>query len=205
MALVPQASATDVGSAIDGVEKRYNQPKTIRMEFVQRYTWPGRPPRTESGSLYLRKPRRMRWEYQDPPGKLFLSDGKHVYFYSPLTKRVEKMRLKESGDMRTPLAFLFGRLDLRRDFREFRTRQNGEDLEMTALPKSKKAPYLQVDFVLTPDHRIKRLVVRGQDQSLMEFQFSDEQTNPALDPGLFTFQMPAGAEFVEMTGDEPGE
>jgi outer membrane lipoprotein-sorting protein len=100
---------------------------------------------------------------------------------------------------------LIGRVDLRRDFREFHSRQNGDDLEITALPKSKKAPYLQVDFVLTTDYRIKRLVVRGLDQSLMEFQFSDEQSNPALDPGLFTFQMPAGAEFVEMTGDEAGE
>jgi outer membrane lipoprotein carrier protein len=204
IAFTPAAAATELSDAIDGVEKRYNSPKAMQLEFVQRYTWPGRPPRTESGSLYLRKPKRMRWEYRDPPGKLFLSDGKHVYFYSPVANRVEKMPLKESGDMRTPLAFLIGRVDLRRDFREFRTRPYGDNLEVIALPKSKKAPYYQVDFVLTADHRIKRLVVRGHDQSVMEFDFSGEVSNPSLQPGMFTFQMPAGAEFVEMSDDETG-
>ncbi len=202
-ALSPAATTIDLSAAIDGVEERYNRPKTMRLGFVQRYTWPGRPPRTESGDLFLSKPKRMRWEYSDPPGKLFLSDGDHVYLYSPVSNRVEKMPLKESGDMRTPLAFLIGRVDLRRDFREFRSRPNGEDLEVVALPKSKKAPYERVEFLLTPEYRIKRLMVHGHDQSVMEFQFSQEVPNPGLDPGLFDFQMPAGAEFVEITGDEP--
>jgi outer membrane lipoprotein carrier protein len=199
IAALPAAAQTpDLSAAIEGVEKRYNQPKTMQLEFVQRYTWPGRPPRTESGSLSLRKPRRMRWEYRDPPGKLFLSDGKSVYFYSPLANRVEKGPLKESGDMRTPLAFLIGRVDLRRDFREFRTKPQGEDLEIVALPKSRKAPYETVEFLVTPEFRIRRLVVTGHDRSVMEFDFSEEKINPQVANDLFVFKMPRGAEFVEV-------
>ena len=193
-----------LATVIDGVQRHYNSPKTMQLVFEQTYTYQGRPPRSESGVLYLRKPKRMRWDYGNPKGKLFLSDGKHIYFYSPLTNRVEKMPLKESGDMRTPLAFLIGRLDLRRDFREFRTRPEGEDLHISALPRSKKAPFTKVDFLVSPKFRIKRLVIEGQDRSLMEFRFAGEKVNPPLESGLFQFVMPDGAEFVEMTGAEAG-
>jgi len=198
------AGALDIPAAIKGLEARYNRPKTMQLLFNQKYTYQGRPPRSESGTLFLSKPKRMRWDYEDPAGKLFLSDGKSIYFYSPSTRRVEKMPLRESGDMRTPLAFLIGRLDLRRDFREFRSRPEGEDLYLSALPSSKKAPFTKVDFLITPECRIKRLVIVGQDQSLMEFEFSAERINPPLRDGLFEFEMPPGAEFVEMTGDEAG-
>jgi len=205
LALLPSpVRAADLSTVIAGVERHYNRPKTMQLVFEQTYTYQGRPPRSERGLLYLRKPKRMRWDYTDPKGKLFLSDGKHIYFYSPLTNRVEKMPLKESGDMRTPLAFLIGRLDLRRDFREFRTHPSGEDLYISALPRSKKAPFTKVDFLVSPAFRIKRLVIEGQDRSVMEFRFTGEQVNPPLDPGLFRFEMPAGAEFVEMTGEEAG-
>jgi len=35
-------------------------------------------------------------ELLQPAGKLFLSDGKDIYFYSPNANRVEKMKLKEA-------------------------------------------------------------------------------------------------------------
>lgn len=195
-------AALDVREAIAGIEARYNRPRTMQLDFEQTYTGYGRPPRTERGVLYLRKPRRMRWEYEQPPGKLFLSDGKFVYFYSPAANRVEKMPLKQSGDLRTPLAFLMGRLDLRRDFREFRSRPEGEDLHVVALPKSKNAPYREVVFVVTPEFRIKRLVVRGSDESVMEFRFSNERINPPLPADLFVFRAPAGVEFIEVGAEE---
>jgi outer membrane lipoprotein carrier protein len=200
-ALPALAAELSVSSAIEGVENHYNRPRTIQLGFRQTYKAPGRPPRTESGDLYLRRPRRMRWDYRVPAGKLFLSDGDSAYFYSPASNRVEKMPLKRSGDLRTPLAFLLGRVDLRRDFREFRSRPEGNDLHIAALPKSKKSPYTQVDFLVTPEFRIRRLVVHGQDQSLMEFDFSGETVNPRLDAELFKFEMPEGAEFVELTAE----
>ena len=80
------------------------------------------PQRTEAGELSLRKPGRMRWQYDSPKGKLFVSDGKQVYLYTPATNRVEKMKVRESDDMRTPLAFLLGKFDFWRDFPAVRRR-----------------------------------------------------------------------------------
>ena len=84
--------------ALKGLQDRYNHAKTLQISFNETYTVQGRPHQSESGTLTLRKPGRMRWDYTTPPGKLFLSDGKDVYLYTPDAKRVEKMRLRESED-----------------------------------------------------------------------------------------------------------
>jgi len=199
------AELPDLSTVIDGVERHYNRPQTLHLSFEQSYTAPGRRKLVESGELFLRKPRRMRWVYEEPPGKLFLADGNYTYFYSPSANRVEKSPLKESGDLRTPLAFLIGRVDLHRDFDRFIYRAEGEDIHIVGEPKSSRSPYSEVVFVVTPDYRIRRLEVHGQDQSVMEFLFSDEAVNPPLSDGLFEFQMPKGAELVELSGDEPEE
>jgi outer membrane lipoprotein carrier protein len=118
-----------------------------------------------------------------------------------LTNRVEKSPAKATDDLRAPLAFLLGRLDFSRDFREFRVRSEGEDTFVAALPKSDKAPYQRVDFVVTPGFQIRRLIVVSHDGSQMDFQFGDERINPPLDSNLFVFKAPEGAELIETSGN----
>lgn len=197
-----EISVTDL---LRGVEERYNRPKTMQVLFEQSLTGAGRIGQRESGVLYLRKPGRMLWEYHTPEGKLFLADGKDVYFYSPVSKRVEKSPLKGSDDLRAPLAFLMGRLDFQRDFREFRSKPEGEATYLVAVPKSDKAPYRQVEFLVNASHQIQQLKVHGHDGSLMQFKFSSERLNPPLDDKLFVFRMPAGAELVEVDAEGGGK
>ena len=99
-------SATTVDELIRRVETRYNGTRTLSVEFVENYNMQGHPRPPEEGKLTLRKERKMRWDYVRPAGKLFISDGKTVYLYSAAENRVEKMPLKETEDMRAPLAFL---------------------------------------------------------------------------------------------------
>src|SRR5258708_30722619 len=113
----------------------------------------------------------MRWQYSSPKGKLFLSDGKFVYLVTPDSNRVQKMKVKESEDMRAPLAFLLGRLHFEKDFQNFQTRTEGADTWITADPKSADLPYTKVEFQVTPQFQIRRVVVTGQDFSVLHFQF----------------------------------
>lgn len=196
-------SGDDLGALLKRVEKRYNGGKTIQVFFAQTYTAQGKPPRTEKGQLFLRKPGRMRWEYSVPAGKLFQSDGKFVYFYSPATNRVEKTRLKESEDMRAPLAFLLGKLDFERDFTNYQSRTDATGVIVKAVPKSDRLPYTSVDFTVSPQLEITRLLVTGQDNSVVEFRFTQEKINPPLTDKLFQFQLPPGAELVN--AEEVGE
>ncbi len=107
------------------------------------------------------------------------------------------MKLKETEDMRAPMAFLLGRLDFNKDFGEYRTKPEGNSLSITAIPKSDKMAYRQVTFVVAPDAHIERLVVIGQDSSVLDFSFSGEKLNPPINDQMFRFQLPNGAEFVD--------
>ena len=192
----------DINKLLSSVESRYNRTKTLQVQFSEAYrssgvAGPTRTFRNETGQLYLRKPGRMRWEYTQPAGKLFLSDGKNVYLYLPSSNRAEKLKLKESEDMRAPLAFLLGKLDFKRDFISFDVKDTPAGTLVKAYPASQRLPYKQVEFTVGPDSAIRRLVVTGQDSSLLDFTFTNEQVNPKLDDKLFQFTLPAGAQLVD--------
>jgi len=192
---------------LQSVEARYNGARTLQVSFEETYNGAGRGRQTESGDLYLRKPGRMRWEYRTPAGKLFVSDGKQVYFYNPATNRAEKTKLRETEDMRAPLAFLLGKLVFDKDFTNFQLKNEGNDAVITALPRSEKLPYKQVEFTVNPlkGYSIGRLVISGQDGSVLTFRFANEVVNPSISDRLFRFQLPEGAQWVDLTDGQDGQ
>jgi outer membrane lipoprotein carrier protein len=188
------AADPGLSRVLKGVEERYNRAKTLQVVFEETYTVNGRPRKAETGDLYLRKPGRMRWDYTAPAGKLFLSDGKDVYLYTPADNSAEKMKLKESEDMRAPLAFLLGKLEFEKEFQNFQTKPtDGGNLKIIANPKSDRLPYREVEFIVTPDFQIRTLNITGQDSSVLTFVLTNERLNPALDDKIFRFNLPSGA------------
>jgi outer membrane lipoprotein carrier protein len=192
------AADTDVMRILKGVEDRYNRVQTLEVAFSETYTSKGHK-RTEKGELYLRKPGRMRWEYSTPTGKLFGSDGKFAYYYDPDENRFEKMNLKGSEDMRAPLAFLLGKLQFEDEFREFRSQPDGPSIFITAVPKSDKALYTEVTFLIDPNFTIRWLNVKGQDGSQLDWAFSDEKRNPAIAESMFKFAPPVGVIYSDLS------
>ena len=201
--LVVSAFAGDGGvdGLLKGVETRYNRATTLQVLFREEYTPPGPgggpARRLESGRLILQKPGRMRWDYSQPKGKLFISDGKFMWLYTPSENRAEKMKLQESDDMRAPLAFLLGKLNFAKEFRNLHARPEGAGTRIMAEPKTDNLPYSAVEFVVTAENRIHEVKVTGFDNSILDFTFEEEIVNPPLDGKLFQFQPPPGAEVVE--------
>jgi outer membrane lipoprotein carrier protein len=197
--LAVSAFAADPGldKLLKNVENRYNKAKTLQVLFNETYTPQGKPPRSESGTLMLRKPLRMRWEYSQPKGKLFVSDGKFLWLYTPDDNRAEQMKLQDSDDMRAPLAFLLGRLNFDKDFRNLQARPDGVATRMTAEPKTDNLPYTAVEFVVSPEFQIREVKVTGFDNSILDFVFDREKVDPPFDGKLFDFKAPKGAEVVE--------
>jgi len=193
------AADPTIAGLLKRVEGRYNRAETLEVRFSETYLAAGRPARTETGTLLLRKPGRMRWEYSSPAGKLFVSDGKDVYLYLPSANRVEKMKLKDSmsEDWRAPLAFLLGKLNFNKEFQNIQARQQGSGSVISAEPKSANLPYSKVEFEVSPTFEIRKLHIVGQDQSVLDFEFDQERLNPPLASTLFKFRAPDGVEIVE--------
>jgi outer membrane lipoprotein carrier protein len=196
-ALPAFAASPAVDTLLKTIESRYNHAQSLKLDFSESYAGIKRPVQNDSGVLYLRKPGRMRWEYTSPAGKLFISDGKEVLLYTPEDHTAQKSKLKESEDMRAPLAFLLGKLDFAKEFKSFQVSAEGSDTWIVAEPKSENLVYSKVEFRATPDGEIRRVRITGQDQSRLDFVFSNEQLNAPVAQSLFTFHPPPGVEVVE--------
>jgi len=188
---------TPLDTILQKVEQRYNNAKTLQILFTEQYTPPGSIRRTESGELTLRKPGRMRWDYSQPKGKLWISDNKYIWMYSPADNRAEKMKFKESEDIRAPLAFLLGKLHFNKEFRNLQAHPEGDATRITAEPKTDNLPYSSVEFVVGPAADIREVKVKMFDQSTYDFTFSQERMDPPLDAKLFQFQPPPGTVLEE--------
>jgi outer membrane lipoprotein carrier protein len=191
------AADPKLDALLKAVESRYNKAKTLQVTFKEEYTPPRRPRRTESGTLMLRKPGKMRWDYSEPKGKQFVSDGKSVWLYTPDENRVEKTKFKATDDLRAPLAFLLGKLNFDKEFKNLRAQPEGDGTRILAEPKEDNLPYSAVEFVVAPDARIREVKATAFDKSILLFSFDQERVDPALDNKLFDFQVPKGAQLVE--------
>jgi outer membrane lipoprotein carrier protein len=184
-----------------GVENKYNRLKSMKAHFQQTVRQGTGVLRSEQGELYLSKPGRMRWEYESPETKLFLTDGKSVILYLPEENRVMESAIKETEDIKAPLAFLLGRLNFDEQFQKMETSPQLAPVEkgnivFKAYSKQLAERVEWVLFEVTPEYEIRRVVARERGGLETEFRFNAMVTNPQLADSMFRFTAPAGAEVV---------
>ena len=200
LALV-SASLLSAGSATEGlikqVQDRYNGARTLSVNFEEQYSIQSHARPAEAGVLTLQKQGKMRWDYSRPEGKLFVSDGKNVFLYTSWDNRVEKVPLRDTEDMRAPLAFLLGRLDMKKEFGSFEAHAGDGGTWLDAYARNDRVLYKKVEMLIVPDGSIRQLKVVGQDTSLLSFSFNNEKLNPPVEDKVFHFTIPPGAEVVD--------
>jgi outer membrane lipoprotein carrier protein len=196
------APGPELDTLLRGVEEKYNHLKTLRLRFRQIYQQDRQVLREEGGTLYLRKPGQMRWEYENPEPKLFLTDGRRVMLYVPQEKRVTQASVKASDDLRSPMRFLLGGLKFQKEFQQIEKvldvpPLDSRDTMVKAIPKQMADRLEWVMLEISPEFQIRRLIMREPGGIQTEFRFGDETTDLRLAPELFHFQPPAGTEVVE--------
>src|SRR6266576_1984364 len=107
-------AASDIKNLAAAVDAHYNHLRSLEAEFTEVYRGSGMD-RTESGTLWLKKPGKMRGEYRSPREKLFVSDGKNAWFYLPGDRQVRKATVRKLDDLRSPLRLLLGKTQLEKE------------------------------------------------------------------------------------------
>jgi outer membrane lipoprotein carrier protein len=195
------APPPDVKAIADAVDRRYNHLRSLRAQFTEIYRGSGLD-RTESGTLWLKRPGRMRWEYRQPREKLFLADGKDAWFYVPGERQARKAPLKKVDDLRSPLRYLLGKTKLAKEFDGLALAADVPPLAPANL-MLRGAPHALADRVssvlleITPESRIARLVIEEVDGSTTEFRFADAAENVAISDDQFRLSLPPDVEVVE--------
>jgi len=163
----------------------------------------------------------MRWEYEAPEQKLFVSDGKTVWFYVPSDHTVTRAPLKQSTDWRTPLGLLTGEVRLSQLCQSLDL--SGEapgaagNVVLSCRPRGEKTKGKgptedNVDGSIAPvDDQFDEVLLEVDPQSgeladvrvlqrggiELEYRFGNWQENLPLVESLFRFQAPAGVAIVE--------
>jgi outer membrane lipoprotein carrier protein len=220
---VTSTESPDSAKAIAAlIEHHYRNAQTLRAVFLERYSEGARDARIESGTVYFHRPGRMRWDYDSPEKKLFLVDGKSVWFYVPYDHTVTKAPVRESSDWRTPLALLTGKVDLSRLCSRLDViNQNGvpsEHAVLRCLPKGVRqsaskdgdrssAPPNELpqesDFtevLLEVDKtsgQLARIDIRQPGGIDLEYRFGDWREGIQLQDSLFQFKVPPGVAIVD--------
>jgi outer membrane lipoprotein carrier protein len=191
----------DVKNLAAAVDAHYNHLRSLEAEFTEVYRGSGMD-RTESGTLWLKKPGKMRWEYRSPKEKLFVSNGKDAWFYVPDDRQARKEAAKKLEDIRSPLAFLLGKTKLEKELLGLSlapdiTPLNSGNTVLRGVPKALADSVSEIILEISPDGRIVRLVMQGVDGAATEYRFTDQKENVAIADGRFDFRAPAGTEVVE--------
>jgi outer membrane lipoprotein carrier protein len=197
------SSQTGVRALAEKVDARYDHMRTLAAQFSETYSGAGMS-RTESGTLLLKKPGRMRWDYDQPRPKLFLADGQTAWFYVPGEQQARRTPVKQLDDLRSPLRYLLGKTKLERELEglSFAPDQKpaaAGDRVLRGIPKGMKERVAQTLLEVTPDGLIVRMVVEELDGSTTEFRFLQQQENVEIPDARFRFVPPPGVEVVAGT------
>lgn len=202
-ASLPAQVQIDVHALAEKVDQHYDHIRTLEARFIETYEGGGMS-RTESGTLIMKKPGKMRWDYDQPRPKLFLTDGNTAYFYVPGEHQVRRTPVKQLNDLRSPLRYLLGKTKLQKEFDGLSLApdvksMNPGDLVLRGVPRGMQDRIAQTLLEVTPDGLITRIKVQELDGSVTEFRFLQQKENVQLPDKRFTFIPPEGVEIVEGT------
>lgn len=186
------------------LQRRYETVRDFKAEFVHSYQGGALAKTiTERGTVLVKKPGMMRWTYEGPDAKVFVSDGHKLYSYLPADKQVYVGTVPED-QASTPALFLTGKGNLLRDY------------TVTEAPVPAGAPAGSVALRLVPTHGdrdydwlvlvvdreslVWRMLLAGDRQGGQSaFTFSHVQENVGLMDREFTFKIPRGADVITDT------
>lgn len=178
------------------VDAHYNHLRSMSVHFTETFHGLGME-RSERGTLLLAKPSRMRWNYSQPAGKLFLLDGKYAYSYNPGDAQADRYRAKQLDDMRSPLRFLLGHTKLQKELANLTMAPQGDKLRLKGNPVGMEQQIANVELIVDKDGAIDSMKWQEPNGSVTEFKLRGEQDNPSIPAGTFTFQPPAGIVVVD--------
>jgi len=179
------------------VDHHYNQLHSLKAGFTESYEGLGMQ-RTESGTLLLLKPGRMKWDYSNPGGKLFLLDGKFAWFYSQGDPQVQRIPAKQLDDLRSPLRFLLGHTELEKEMDTLTLAPAAQGrFTLSGQPRGQEKRVSRLSITVTAEGTITGIEIEEIDGAITRFAFTGEVPNAAIPAEQFHFSPPAGVPVVD--------
>ncbi len=201
---VAQPATTSLDDVVRGIEGAYGKMTDLKAEFTQtafnkslNQTIPA------SGTVYLKKGGKLRWEYAEPTPQVVVSDGKTIWLYTPTLNQVNTGPAPEA--LAGPAgSFLNGLGKLREHFnvRLLNPAQPKDAEGNVVLDLTPKRPLPTLTrLILSFDPggwQIRKAVVHDQFENTVTMKFTKLAINSGLDDKLFAFVAPKGVSTVPL-------
>ena len=154
------------------------------------------------GTLYLKKPGRLRWEYQTPTPQEIVSDGARLWIYTPELKQVNvsaapAVLAGPAGSFLQGLGQVREHFDVR--FLNPAQPTDAEGLVILDLTPKRPQP-LMARLIVSIDPKtwlVRQAVVYDELGNTVTVRFGDTVVNSGLADALFVFVPPSGVAVIE--------
>jgi outer membrane lipoprotein carrier protein len=200
--VAPANGTLDLPTVLERMQKRYDQAKDFHARFSQNYSraMVGRAT-LSTGTIAFKKPGRMRWDYDKPEPRMFLSNGQVLWLYEPSEKQAFKQDLKTS-QLPAALAFLMGKGKIVDEFnvtfaKEAKHGRPG-DYRLALAPKQPQSAYKSILFVVDPkEYLVRESVLVDSQGNTNHFTFDGLEVNGKVADSVFKWTPPAGVRVVD--------
>lgn len=183
------------------LQARYDGVRDFSADFTQIYQGGALRRRAEErGTLLVKKPGMMRWEYETPEKKLFVADGVKMYSWVPGDNQVIVSSVPGADRATTPVLFLVGKGNLARDF--VVTYADVKDVPaasvaLALVPRTREPDYDSLTLVVERTTlKLQELVALDSQGGTSTFRFSNLKENVGVPDKAFSFRIPRGADVV---------
>ncbi len=193
LAAMPAAAADD---SLARVEAWLKSVHTLSADFVQVVrSRDGQISSRATGTLSLSRPDRFRWDYRDPYVQVIVADGRKLWLYDADLEQVT-VRPLESGLGSTPAMLLSGAGSVGESFSAGPVERDGEWTWCRLVPKQHGSDFDSVSLGFNDRGGLVAMQLVDKLGQSTELNFSDVALNQKLDPALFRFTPPKGADVI---------
>ncbi len=178
------------------VDKHYNSLHSLQLSFMERYRGMGIE-RIEQGTLLLKKPGFMRWNYTRPRGKIFIIDKQDAYAYTPGDAQAQRFPVEKLNDLRSPLRFLLGHTELSKEMGSLTVSFDGNMATLRGVPVGLEKRMTALELTVGLDGSILDMKMEEVGGAETFFQFYGENDKAPISKKDFVFQPPAGVKVVD--------
>lgn len=199
-----QTPSAALENAVRGVEGAYGRMTDLKADFTQtafnkslNQTIPA------SGTVYLKKGGKLRWEYAEPTPQQIVSDGKTIWIYTPTLNQVNTGQAPDA--LSGPAgSFLSGLGRLREHFEvrllnPAQPKDSDGNVQLDLTPKQPLPTLTRLILAFDPNGwQLRRAVVYDQFENTVTMKFTRLVINSGLDDKLFAFVPPKGVATVPL-------
>jgi outer membrane lipoprotein carrier protein len=182
-------------AALDRLDQFMSGTKSARGEFEQRIVGrDGKVVQESKGTLAFSRPGKFRWNYAKPYPQLIVGDGTKVWIYDEDLNQVTVRKLDLALGS-TPAALLAGNNEALRAF-ELKDAGAKDGLEwVEAIPRDRDSNFERIRMGFGPSG-LDAMQLTDSFGQTTTLRFTRLERNPPLEPSLFSFTPPNGADVI---------